>query len=142
MIWISASKTKLYRLIAEHMYLPKMLYTDYYELKNIGSYYLGWDSINGTSYRACYLFVNNVPRLLIQCKRKQDADFTNYAIHELEIDDLVSRGMIRGVRSMRQIRSKLLQQQQEYSHIFGQDKHTGYASFSHGFEHSASAEAI
>ncbi|MCL2426008.1 MAG: hypothetical protein FWD05_06695 [Oscillospiraceae bacterium] len=139
MIWIIASKTKLYRLVAEHMYLPKMINTNYYEVKSTGSYYLGWDSTNGTSYRACYLFVNNMPRLFIQCKKKNEDDFINYAIHDLELENLVNRGMIRGVRSMRQLRSNLLLQQQEYKYIFGYDEYMDYTPFSQGFEHSIEA---
>jgi len=118
MIWINASKTKLYRLVAEHMYLPKMIYTNYYELNSTGSYYLEWKTKNGTSYRASYVFMDNIPRLIIQCRKKKDKDFVNYAMHELEVEDLVVRGMIRGVRSMRQIRNRLLMQQQEYGYIF------------------------
>ena len=135
MIWINASKTKLYRLVAEHMHLPKMIYTNYYELKNTGSFYLEWNSTNGTNYRACYLYISGIPRLIIQCKNEQGNDFTNYAIHELEFEDLVSRGMIRGIRSMHQIRSKLLLQQQEYSYIFGNDDYSVYPQvFTRGAE--------
>jgi len=135
MTWIKSNKTKLYRLIAEYMYLPKMKDTNFTEMNNRSSYCLEWYTRNGTHYRACYMFANNSPRLLIQYKEKLSESFVNHMIRTLEINDLVNRGMIKGIRSEHQIRHKLLLQQESYNALAGGfETHSQILNYAHGAE--------
>ena len=126
MIWVQTNKTKLYRLIAAYIHLPKLKNTNFTEARDGSGYYLEWNVPNGTHYRACYLFANNSPRLVIQIREKQCELFANFMIRKLDVDDLVIRGMIRGVRSISQIRKyQLLQQQNDYN--FLPDSYTAHS---------------
>ena len=135
MIWIQATKTRLYRLIAEHIYLPKLKETNFIEAHDRSGYCLEWHTPNGTFYRACYLFAKNSPRLVIQFKEKKSKVFDNLLMYELDVDNLVARGMIRGVRSMRQIRKLQLLQYQGANDFM----HDSYAALSQAHQNAATA---
>ncbi|MCL2427184.1 MAG: hypothetical protein FWD05_12725 [Oscillospiraceae bacterium] len=126
MIWIKANKTKLYRLISKYIILPKMKYTNFYESDDRNGYNLEWCAGCGTQYRACYLFINNLPRLVIQCKEKQSKAFVNHTICTLSIEELVEREMIKGVRCKSQIRKKLLLQQQD-GYSFDKEEYVAFS---------------
>jgi len=117
MNWIKATKTKLYRLIAEYKILPKMRYTDFFEATDLSSYFLEWHTDEGIHYRACYKIENNSPQLEIQYKKKQNKIFVNYSVYELDFRELVTKGMIRGVRSENQITNMIMKQPQLLSSI-------------------------
>jgi len=110
MTWIKANKTKLYRLIAEHIFLPKMKYTSFIEAPDRSMYCLEWHTARGVHYRACYTFVDNYPRLVIQYKNEKSKAFINHTIAILDVTNLVEKGMMKGIRSEHQLKSTLLNQ--------------------------------
>jgi len=101
---IIANKTNLYRLIAEHMFLPKSKYTTFKKIST-QNYSLEWISENGCDYRACYLIDNGYPALVINVIGEENDDSTNPSnliIRWKNVVDLAVRGMLIGVRKNHQ----------------------------------------
>jgi len=139
MIWVKATKTKLYRLIAEHIYLPKLKDTNFIEVNSRSAYCLEWHAPNGIYYRAFYLFASNSPRLVIQYRGEKQKSFNNFLIRKLDIDDLVTRGMIKGVRSMHQITKLQMIQYQDANNFMYDDNSYVTLSQTQANEHISTA---
>jgi len=115
MIWIKANKTKLYRLIAEHMFLPKMMYTKFIEADDRSHYILEWSMADNIKYRACFSIVDGLAQLSVQYCGKHSESYVNHTIHKFGVERLLKNGMLRGIRHERQLEA-LRSVQQSYEH--------------------------
>ncbi|MCL2425758.1 MAG: hypothetical protein FWD05_05425 [Oscillospiraceae bacterium] len=111
MIWIKANKTKLYRLVAEYIYLPKMKYTSFIEAPDRSTYCLEWYTTVGVYYRAYYTFVDDNPRVTIQYKSEQTNSYVNHIVDIPDITNLINKGMMKGVRNEHQLKNTAMSQQ-------------------------------
>jgi len=102
-MWIKASKTNLYRIVAEYMVLPKMKETTFKEVHEHKTHYLEWHTICGNTYRASISINDGHPALKIESMDEQSKPCCNFIMNRLCISDLVERGMLRGVRHERQL---------------------------------------
>jgi len=63
---LNINKTKLHRIVAEHIHLPKLKHTHFEKAPCHLRYFLEWTAENGSSSKACLSFCdNNRPVLTI-----------------------------------------------------------------------------
>jgi len=84
--------------------MPKLKHTDVIEVNDGVAYRLEWRTSKGIHYRASYIYVNDVPKLIIQYKYKQSLSYVTHTIAELNVDDLAKREMLKFLRMKHQIR--------------------------------------
>lgn len=94
---IKATKTSLYKLVAEYITLPPMNKVRFTKAYRSPSYWLEW-SANGIYFRAYLSTCGGGPLLSIEAK-DYDEESGQYktisrVVHKLTVDDLRGRGMI------------------------------------------------
>jgi len=102
-MWIKATKTNLYRLVAEYMVLPKMKDTNFKEIPEKKHHYLEWHTPCGNTYRASISLADGHPALKIQSMDEEKKPCCNFIMNRLNFADLLERGLLKGIRHEHQL---------------------------------------
>ncbi|MCL2427048.1 MAG: hypothetical protein FWD05_12025 [Oscillospiraceae bacterium] len=103
-MWIKASKTNLYRIVAEYMILPKMKETQFKEVPEHKTHYLEWHTICGNTFRASISIIDAHPSLKIESiDKEKKRPCCSFIMNRLNLADLVERGMLKGIRHEHQL---------------------------------------
>ena len=93
MMRLKATKTSLYKLVAEHAKLPSMKRTEFVKLRGHRTYWLRWWDEDSGSCEA-YLSVGCGSAVLRITKHREGDDEQSGPFHKLQVADLRERGMI------------------------------------------------
>jgi len=107
MIQLKTNKTGLYILIAEHTLLPKIAETHFREVADSNVYYLVWKTERNNNFRARFSIVGEIPELLVEKQVSEGNYIGKLCVRWKDVTNLVDCGMIRGVRSRRQLNTKI-----------------------------------
>jgi len=110
MTCVNATKTKLYKLVSEYIYLPQMKEIKYIEASDRSGVYLKWSVANDICYSACYSIKYGIPSIVIQIKRGNETHFENIIVRDLDINSLESKGMIKHIKRESLIKNILSKQ--------------------------------
>jgi len=103
-MWIKASKTNFYRIVAKYVVLPKMKETHFEEVREQKIHYLKWRTACGSSYRASLSMTEGNLSLMIETiDEKNESPCCSFLLSSLNISDLIRRGMIKGIRHEHQL---------------------------------------
>lgn len=109
MTWVKASKTQLYKLVAEYIELPKKLHTKF-TVTPYHTYNLDWVAPKA-QLRACYTIIDDIPLLVLQTKKRNNDSYKVREVHELNLEYLKGNKMTKTIQQKVLIKKLLFSQE-------------------------------